>query len=325
MEVFMTIKKSFITFMVICILMLSGCQSPSASVSVTLYPIQYLVERIGGEYVEVNNISDNTVIQGATPVSNYEETLENSSMLFFISGLEPYFDVYQVGIRNSNVPLIDLMSQGVFSKFERYTTTTSNGTTITVETPFYEGDTFSLVDTYDEDPSFWMDPIAMIGAAEIVRDYLSSKYPDHTAYFQENFEKLEIDLAVLDSKYQDLKNTGTNISFVSMSPNFGSWQKAYGFNVYPVILSKYGALPSNTQLTVIKQRIIDDGVQYIAKEDNLTPEMQVLYAELVEELGLQEIELNNLTTSGESLTAENKDYLTMMYDNLTSLEALIPQ
>ena len=29
-----------------------------------------------------------------------------------------------------------------------------------------------------------------------------------------------------------------------MTASFGNWQKTYGFQVYPVILAKYGALPN---------------------------------------------------------------------------------
>ena len=105
-----------------------------------------------------------------------------------------------------------------------------------------------------------------------------------------------------------------------MSASFGNWQKAYGFQIYPVCLSKYGALPSETELEIIKQRIIDDGVKYIAYEPNMTEEMTVLFNQLEDELKLTRVNLNNISSLTPSQLANNKDYLSLMYENLNVLE-----
>lgn len=314
--------KKFISLGLVFIFLLSGCKTEVSSVAVTIYPVQYLVERIAGDYIEVNNLSNELVIQAASINDDYETILEESTILFYISGLEPYFDVYQSDIYNGDISLVDLMSEGVYPKFLRYTTTIANDVSVTTESAFYSGSVFDNVDTYDDDPTFWMDPITMIGAAEMITTYLSSMYPMYEDEFYENLADLEIDLSILDSKYQEFKYEGNDVSFVSMSCNFGSWQKSYGFNVYPVCLSKYGALPSDSQLEIIKQKIIDDGVKYIVFEDNLTDDMYELYYELVDELDLIEVSLYNLTSANTSMTKETKDYLTMMYDNLTVLKTM---
>ncbi len=313
----------FISCMLVLVFIVGGCESTVTSVSVTIYPIQYLVERIAGEYVEVYNLSDDKVIQAANINHNYESVLDESTTLFYISGLEPYFDVYQDMIYDSEVLLVDLMSEGVHPEYGRRMTMVSNGTTISSKTPFYEGDVFDNIDMYDDDPSFWMDPIAMIGASEMIKDYLVKLFPMYEEEFNDNFYHLEIDLSVLDSKYQELKSSGESISFVSMSPNFGTWQESYGFNVYPVCISKYGALPSDSQLEMIKERIVNDNVKYIVYEDNLTQDMYTLYDELVAELGLIEVSMYNATSIKSDFSQESKDYLTMLYDNLTALESMV--
>ncbi len=316
-------QKSIMCMLVfVCTLTLSACQPSKEMVSVTVYPIQYIVERLVGDTIRVRNISSDEVIQSAGIDTNYESTLEDSSILFYISGLEPYFDVYSDGIKESKVELIDLMSRDVHQTFQRIETSTTEGVSVVTELPYYEGTVFDIVDMYEEDPTFYVDPMAMIGAAETVYGVLVEVYPEHRATFEENLEILKLDLSTLDSKYQALNQLENEIKFVSMTPNFGTWQKIYGVDVYPVCLSKYGALPTNEQLSIIKQRIIDDGVMYIAKEDNLNEEMSELYVQLVEELGLIEIDLNNLSSIEEADQLENKDYLTLMYENLTSLEEM---
>ena len=108
-----------------------------------------------------------------------------------------------------------------------------------------------------------------------------------------------------------------------MTASFGNWQKTYGFEVYPVILSKYGVLPNETQLAAIKQRIIDDNVKYIVYEPNMTEDMIALFDELQEELGLTRVELSNLSSLTDEELNSGKDYLSIMYENLQVLELMV--
>ena len=120
-----------------------------------------------------------------------------------------------------------------------------------------------------------------------------------------------------------IKNEGKSIKFVSISASFGNWQKAYGIAVYPVCLSKYGALPSDGELAVIKERIKNDGVKYIAYEPNMTEEMTELFNELEDELGLIRVNLNNVSSLTAAQVANNADYLSLMYENLSVLENMV--
>lgn len=316
-------RTKFLTaLMALMLLLCTGCKPATPSVSVTVYPIQYLVERIGGNYVKVDSISENGAIQSAAIKDDFRKTLEDNKVLFYIQELEPYFDVYTNDIRSANIDMVDLASKSVFYKFQRITTTMNNGQSVSVESSYYEGDIFKNIDMYKDDPMIWMDPVSMISSAEIIRDYLIEQYPEYQAAFEKNFDELELDLTRLDVEYQELKTASGDIAFVSMTPSFGAWQKSYGVNVYPVCLSKYGAIPSNEQLAIIKQRIIDDNVKYIARETNLNSEMKVLYNSLKDELGLIEVDISNLSSLSADEKAENKDYLTIMYENLASLELI---
>jgi ABC-type Zn uptake system ZnuABC Zn-binding protein ZnuA len=105
-----------------------------------------------------------------------------------------------------------------------------------------------------------------------------------------------------------------------MTASFGNWQKTYGFQVYPVILSKYGVLPNAKQLELIEERIRTDGVKYIVYEPNMTDDMVTLFNRIEDDLGLRRVELSNLS----SLTGSEsgKDYLSIMYENLNALETM---
>ena len=92
-----------------------------------------------------------------------------------------------------------------FIKFERYTSTTIDGITAGTEGPYYEGEEFANLDTYDADPMLWMDPVAMTSMASDIRDYLVQKYPQYKDIFDENYDALELDLARLEADFQAIR------------------------------------------------------------------------------------------------------------------------
>ena len=77
---------------------------------------------------------------------------------------------------------------------------------------------------------------------------------------------------------------------------------------------------SDEELEIIKKRIIDDEVKYIAYEPNMTEDMLNLFNQLETELGLTRVNLNNVSSLTVSQSANNKDYLSLMYENLNVLE-----
>ena len=307
---------------VLALFLVSGCEEKNPSIATTVYPVQYLVERIGGDDVTVSNITENTMIQRAQIKSSFQDILKDSDALFYIGGLEPYMDLYVEDIRDTGVDMVDLATKSAIYKFERYTSTTIDGITAGTEGPYYEGEEFANLDTYDADPMLWMDPVAMTSMASDIRDYLVQKYPQYKDIFDENYDALELDLARLEADFQAIPDGKMNISFVSMTPSFGNWQKSYGIKVYPITLSKYGALPTSDQLAAMKKRIKSDHVRYIAIEQNLSEDMEKLQQQLIDELALIPVNLNNLSSISSEDKKASKDYLTIMYDNLKALESI---
>lgn len=306
--------------MALCLM--SGCRIRATKVCATNYPVYYLINRIGGNYVEACNLSSNDLIQVASVSETFEEDLEDADVVFTISSLEPYYTIYSDEFAKASAKIIDLARTSAIYKFGRYTTTTVDKQQVVVESRYYEGEIFEKIDTYDSDVILWMDPISMMSMAKTITQTLSDLYPEYAKDFQARYEELEVDLAVLDKEFQNVRLSNKNVSFVSVTPSFGNWQKSYGFKVYPLILSKYGALPSEEQLNQICERITNDEVKYIAHEENLTEEMQALYEQVKERCSLTEIKLNNISSISEEALSNNKNYMSLMYENLSQIEAL---
>lgn len=318
-------KKLGTLFLCLTLLLgMTSCSSARRYVAYTVYPVGYLLERIGGGRIESVSVQNNAIVQTANIREDYKEILEDSSYFLHIGRLEPYLDLYEEEITESGAVDVDLSVLNAIYKFERYTMVYVDGKESFVESPYYNGDVFSLIDTNEQDLLLWIDPIGMLSMAKDVYTLLSSNYVEMSSEFQANYKKLESELIELDASYQNLsarlKKENKTIKFVSMSASFGNWQKAYGFQVYPVCLSKYGSLPTEEELELIKARIVADGVQYIAFEPNMTDQMIDLYTRLESELGLKRVNLSNVSSLTTTQIADNKDYFTLMYENLSVLE-----
>ena len=309
---------------IICMMMLTGCIETKRYIAYSVYPVGYLINRIAGDKVNTISIQTDEMVQVSNIVGNYEEILKDSTYFFHIGKLEPYLDLYSNEITETGVEIVDLSVLNSIYKFQRYTLVYVDGKESYVEGPYYNSELFDKIDTNDNDLMLWMDPIGMLSMANDIYQLLSTNYVEGATAFKDNYSKLESDLIGLDASYQNLstrlKKENKTIKFVSISASFGNWQKAYGFQIYPVCLSKYGALPSDEELEIIKKRIIDDEVKYIAYEPNMTEDMLNLFNQLETELGLTRVNLNNVSSLTVSQSANNKDYLSLMYENLNVLE-----
>ncbi len=304
------------------ILSVSGCKLSQPNIGVTVYPVQYLVERIAQNKVTTTMISEGKTITRAQMVSEYEEKIDGLDVLFVFGNLEPYLTLYNEVLQDKGVAMVDLSSSASVYAFKRYETSYISNTRVTLESDYYSGSVFGQIDMYQNDPYLWLDPITMISVAGSIKDWLVTYYPEEKASFEANYETLALELARMDADYQELWNQQT--SFVSVTPSFGNWQKAFGINVYPLILSKYGSLPTEAQLSIIEARIQADEVQYIVHEPNLTEDMEALYQRVKDDLKLESVEMHNIAFLTDKDIENNKNYITLMWENLSTLEGMLP-
>lgn len=317
--------KRLLLALVLC-LTLSACKPVKTKVAYTVYPVGFILERLMGDSSQIESIQENTIVQRATIREDYESVLQDAAVFFYIGLLEPYRPVYQSEINALCSNQVDLSAMNAVYDFERYTPIYANDEISFVSSRYYNNPIMDTIDTDTKDLYLWTDPIAMLSMAKDIRDSLSTAYPDQQSKIQENFTRLETDLINLDAQYQSLSSANQKenkeIKFVSMTAGFGNWQKTYGFQVYPIILSKYGVLPNEEQLSVIESRIQDDNVQYIVYEPNMTSDMIALFNQVEDDLGLVRVELSNLSSITQDDDDAGKDYLSLMYENLSVLETM---
>ncbi|MBR3351201.1 MAG: zinc ABC transporter substrate-binding protein, partial [Erysipelotrichaceae bacterium] len=244
--------------------------------------------------------------------------LERTTLFIYVGELEPYMDVFESEIMSYKFEIINLANLSAVNKFRRYTTVSVNNTTVTTESDYYNSNLFDMVDMYEKDPFIWLDPIAMASMASTIKDWLQSYYPEDSLIFENNFKTIQANMVRMDAEYQSLKNL--NVKLATVGCTFGNWQKPYNVQVYPLVMSKYGVLPSDEQLAFIKKTIVENDVKFIVRDETLPEDMMALYEQVRDELKLKEISLSSLSRLSDEDKDKNKDYMTIMYDNLISLE-----
>lgn len=320
-------KRKLLKILVMGLLIgvLVGCVPSDKKVIVTSYPVEYLMKTIAGERVSVDRLYEGAVAQTAQIRADYEEVLKNSDAIFYISELQPYWEVYSKEINDEakHLEFIDLAERSVLYDFARFTTILVDDEQHVVKSSYYTPAALANVDMYDKDPFLWMDPLAMTSMARTIKDWLVSNYPDEKSIFEERYSNLEIELTNLQAEYQNLRNFTGQIRFASVTPSFGNWQKSFNLEVYPLTVSQYGVLPNETLLNDIRNRLSSDNVGYIALEPGLSASQTELYNQIKVEFDLQEIQLKNLFSLTEEDVEMNADYLTVMYENLETLESMV--
>ncbi len=322
------IQHIWIFVVCMCMLCNAGCTRERSRIAYTIYPLGYIIARLAEDTIQYQSIQkEDITVQASNITDNYENILKNSQVLFHIGTLEPYIGVFRKKISETGVEDGDLSGKNAIYDFARYTQVSdSDGTTKYEETPYYEGAVFDAIDTDKKDLAIWNDPIEMLSMTKDIYNWLVTNYPDQKDVYHKNYKALEEDLINVDASYQNfakkLHDDNKKVSFVSMTTSFGCWQKAYGFEVYPVVLSRYGALPNKEQLAGIEERIKADHVTYIAKEGNLSDDMNDLYEQVKNDCNLTEIPLSNLSSLSDDESKAGKDYLSVMYENLTALETM---
>lgn len=314
-------KKMFCIILITFIVLtsLNACKAKRLKVCSTIYPIQYLIERIGGNRIESCYIGNNTQVTRANIAPNYKTLVKDADVIYHAGAVEPFLKLYVNEFIMQDIKVYDALLSSYLYNFNRYTTVTSNNQKITVEGEYYlNSDIFDDIDKYQIDPYVWLDPIAFTSVARTITNFLVENAPLDKEFFISNFEEIQTELTLLDSEFNAVK-TGSAPKFVSMTPSFGNWQKSYGAVLYPAIISKYGVVPTVAQIEVIKKAIKENGIKYIAIEEGLEEDQIAYFNLLVKDLGLKTIKLYNLSFITDEQIAIGEDYMTLMRSNLDAL------
>ncbi len=252
----------------ICLVLFSSiAYSAKINVFVSILPQQYIVERIGGEYVSVNVM----VKPGQSP-ETFEPSpklmsLYSKSDVYFTIGL-PFEQVWieRVTSLNDDVSIVktQLANQQLIKKMNKH-------------------------GSHKLDPHTWLSPLLFLQQAKFVLDKLSELSPENKNKYLSNYNKLSDEVNSLHEYNSSLFKNNQNNKFVTFHPAFSYFSLQYGLTQISIEIE--GKEPSAKQIARVINQIKNENVRYILIEKQFN---QVIPKTIAESVGAELLVLDPL-------------------------------
>ena len=284
-------------------------------VFVTVYPMQFLIEEIAGDTVKVKRVPGSTVHSESIDWSAKEiiEMYESDLLFYVNAGLDTYIEQTKDStFEGSNAKLIDISITVDYNEVCYSHEHTDDG----------DEDLTGCDETQlSDDPHFWLDPVRMLQAAELVKDQLILTYPENTALFENNYTVLEVTLEKLNEDYQEMADEAVK-PLIATTMLFSYYIDRYDLDIHPISTSAHSTEETADNLISFVNFAEEQSLDYIIFEknsnspagDSVLSSYQVINED-AEALFMHG--LGNLTVEEED---EGLSYFSIMYQNLDVLK-----
>jgi zinc transport system substrate-binding protein len=266
----------------------SGSGSGRLDVVVAFYPLQYVVEQVGGDQVSVTSLTH----PGVEP-HDLELTAKQVASVAFADLV-----FYEKGFQAAVDSAVDT---------EKPKRVLDAATIVPLRTtPGFTGEG-TTPSTSALDPHTWLDPQTMI-------KYASQARPDSAAAFQPRADALIKQLTTLDSELSTGLASCRLKVFVTSHAAFGYLAERYGLEQVGIAGLTPDAEPTPSHLAAVQKIAQEKGVTTIFSETLASP---ALANALAKDLGLKTDVLDPL----EGITSQSRgtDYPSVMRSNLSAL------
>lgn len=169
-----------------------------------------------------------------------------------------------------------------------------------------------------DDPHFWLDPVLMQEAVDIVYYELIKLNPNEDKKITSNYEKLTQDLSNLDTIYKSNLSECKTKTFITSHDAFGYMADRYGLTQESIAGYSPENEPNGERLSELSKLAKDKKAKVIFSEELASDK---LAKALAKEVGIKTETLNAV----EFLTKENKkknqDYVFLMTENLSKIKS----
>lgn len=231
--------KNYIYLSLLLFLLIVGCNNASdniSTISVTIEPQRYFVEKIAGDKFEVN-----TIVPSGTSPETYDPTPSQmvalgKSVLYFKVGYLGFENAWGKNLEENNVDVHIVNSSNNIKLI--------NGDEHTVEIGDehnHEGHSHDGVD-----PHIWSSPKTALIMAENILNALVVADVENQKYYRDNFKFLEAEIIETDKRITELLENSPVKSFIIYHPALGYFARDYNLTQYSIELD--GKNPSPKQL-----------------------------------------------------------------------------
>ena len=263
----------------------SGGENSGVAVVASHYPVQFLVERVGGDLVDVQTLTAPGTEPHDLELSPQQVAgVDQAAAVFYIANFQPAVD--QV-IGEAGGEVVDV-SAGLPLR-------TAAGTD-------GQGGT---------DPHVWLDPVLMEQMAATVAEGLAQADPQHAEDYQDNATALQKDLESLDDDWRQGTRDCRIRTMVVSHEAFGYLANQYGFDQKGIAGLTPETEPSASAIADLASFVRDNGVTTVYTEALVDPAVAQTVAQ---EAGAETAVLDPL----EGMPVQG-DYLSAMRENLQTI------
>ncbi|EEL45906.1 Laminin-binding surface protein [Bacillus cereus Rock3-42] len=315
-ENFMPKRLTIFSFLLIFTLSFTGCSNTKEgnakkdgklTVYTTIFPLADFAKKIGGDYVTVEAIYPPGADSHTFEPSQKQTVKVAKADLFVYNGaeLEPFAEKMEKSLQKENVKIVNA-SKGIELR------------TSTEEEHHDHGDGHKEEEHHhDKDPHIWLDPTLAMKQAEKIKNALVALQPDHKQEFEKNFAALQTKFTDLDDQFKAVVSNAKTKDILVSHAAYGYWEQRYGLKQIAIAGISASDEPSQKQLADITKTVKEHNLKYILFETFSTPKVASV---IQKETGTKVLRLNHLATISEDDAKSNKDYFTLMEENVNTLK-----
>lgn len=259
----------------------------------TLYVLEELAARIGGDYVSAHNL----VPAGVSP-HDYEPSARDSTSIvkgdLFVyngAGMELWISSTLTNLRDTQVTAVNASKQ------------------------------VQLLQVADNkhsgyDPHTWLAPLNALVMAETIKDALVARDAEHGAYYESNYAELATELRALDDRYRSELAGLKHREFYISHAAFGYLAAAYDLDQRSISGYTSEDEPSLSEMKRLTEQLTRDQIQYILVDPT---ESTKIAGVLAQELGINTIEIHTIGSLYLDQLAAGLNYSRLMEANLAAL------
>lgn len=266
-------------------------------VSAAFYPLQYVTERIGGDAVDVTNLTR----PGGEP-HDLELTprdiagLEDTDLVVYLKGFQPAVDAALATARPRRV----------------FDASTAASLDLSYS-PLAEPGTHQ--ESSRADPHFWLDPLRLRDVATALEPVMARADPQHADLFAQNLQRLTADLTALDGELASGLARCSSTDLVTSHNAFGYLAERYGLHQVGISGLDPEAEPDPRRIADVARYVREHHVRTIYFETLVSPAVARTVAS---ETGARTAVLDPL--EGLTDASAGADYLSVMRANLAQLK-----
>ena len=264
-------------------------RTATVQVVTTLYPLEYFIERVGGDQVEVVNL-----VAPGVEAHDYEPTPSDirrigaaDVVVYNGSGFDPWVDRALAATEADGRVVVEA-SRGIA-----------------------EISTEGVVD-----PHVWLDPLLAAEQVRLIVDGLSTADPSNSSAYEARGAAVTGELEDLDRRFKAGLAGCRRDSFVTSHAAFGHLARRYGLEQVPIAGLSPDARPSPRELARLAETIEKLGVRYVMVEPIADPR---LAQTLAAEVGAELLPLNPIASLTADQAQQGEDYFSVMESNLDNL------